>query len=84
MENYFEILKKKICDNIDIEKIEVIDNTYLHKNHKGFQKSKYHLKLIIKSDSLRKLPKVKAHQNIMNLLKTEFDTKIHALEISII
>ena len=53
MENYFEILKKKICDNIDIEKIEVIDNTYLHKKHKEFQKNKYHLKLIIKSDSLR-------------------------------
>ena len=37
-----------------------------------------------KPRKVRKLPKVKAHQNIMNLLKTEFDTKIHALEISII
>ena len=50
MENFFESIKKKIKKNIQDSKIEIIDNTDKHVNHKSFQKNKLHLSLIIVSN----------------------------------
>ena len=43
------IVKKKLNNQIVIEKIELEDKSFLHKNHSGHQKGKFHLKLIINS-----------------------------------
>ena len=83
MKNYFEEIKKKIKKNIKIEEIQVIDNSHLHKGHKFFSPERYHLKLIIKSEYLKSLPLIKAQKQVMNILKDDFKTKIHALEINI-
>ena len=83
MKNYFEEIKKKVKKNIKIEEIQVIDNSHLHKGHKFFSPERYHLKLIIKSEYLKSLPLIKAQKQVMNILKEDFKTKIHALEISI-
>tara|TARA_B100000242_G_C42847090_1_gene393380 strand:+ start:201 stop:458 length:258 start_codon:yes stop_codon:yes gene_type:complete len=83
MKNYFEEIKKKIKKNIKIEEIQVIDNSHLHKGHKFFSPERYHLKLIIKSEYLKSLPLIKAQKQVMNILKEDFKTKIHALEINI-
>ena len=34
MKNYLEELKEKIQNNIKLENIEIVDNSYLHKGHK--------------------------------------------------
>ena len=34
MKNYFEEIKKKLGDSIKLDKIEIIDNSYKHINHK--------------------------------------------------
>ena len=47
MKNYFEEIKKKLNDNIKIEKIEIIDNSHKHRSHKSFVPGKYHLHLKI-------------------------------------
>jgi hypothetical protein len=46
------IIEKKISQNISCKKIIIEDKTDLHKNHKGHDKNKFHIKLIIKSDEL--------------------------------
>ena len=41
------IVKNKLLNEIIIESINIEDKSFLHKNHKGNQEGKYHLKLII-------------------------------------
>ena len=47
------IVKKKLLNKINIESITIEDKSFLHKNHKGNQEGKYHLKLIIVSEELK-------------------------------
>ena len=83
MKNYLNELEQKLKDNIKIEKVEIIDNSYMHKKHKFFSPEKLHLKLKLKSIYLKSLSRVDAQKKIMTLLKEDFKKKIHALEISI-
>ena len=83
MKNYFDEIKKKIENNINLESIEIIDNSYKHRNHKSFSSDKFHLKLIIKSLHLKSISRVSAQKQIMKILKHDLKTKIHALEIRI-
>jgi len=41
------IVKKKLTDQIDIERIEIEDKSFLHKNHTSNQEGRYHLKIIM-------------------------------------
>tara|TARA_B100000282_G_C31590515_1_gene425434 strand:- start:329 stop:583 length:255 start_codon:yes stop_codon:yes gene_type:complete len=84
MEIYFDTIKKKLTKNLEIEKIDIIDNSYLHKNHKSFSPEKFHLKIIIKSNFLKNISKILAHKKVMSVLKKDLNNKIHALEILII
>ncbi len=83
MKNYFDNIKKKLETNFDIEKIEVVDNSFKHRKHKFFSAEKYHLKLKIKSSYLNSLSRVSSQKMIMKILKDDLKTKIHALEIII-
>ena len=83
MKNYFDEIKKKIENNINLESVEIIDNSYKHRNHKSFSSDKFHLKLIIKSLHLKSISRVSAQKQIMKILKHDLKTKIHALEIRI-
>ena len=83
MKNYFEELKKKLKKNINFEELEIVDNTHLHTGHKSFSPGKLHLHLKFKSNYLKSISNLDAQRLIMNVLKEEFKTKIHALEISI-
>ena len=83
MKSFIETIKEKIVNNIQVNKIEIIDKTHMHKKHKSFNKSKLHLKIIIESDFLKSFNKVDAHKKIINILKDEIETKIHSLEIKI-
>ena len=83
MENYFKDIEKKLKEKINFEKLEIIDNSQKHKEHKFFSEEKYHLHLKIKSLYLKSISRLSAQKLIMNLLKEDLKTKIHALEISI-
>ncbi len=83
MENYFNVIEKKLKEKINFEKLEIIDNSHKHKGHKFFSKEKYHLHIKIKSLYLKSISRLSAQKIIMNILKEDLKTKIHALEISI-
>ena len=83
MKSFIETIREKIVNNIKVNKIEIIDNTHIHKRHKSFNKSKLHLKIIIESDFLKSFSKLDSHKKIIDLLKDEIETKIHSLEIKI-
>ncbi len=81
--NFFDQIKKNIKDKINLEEIVVIDNSSLHTKHKSFDPQKLHLKIIIKSEELKKINKIEAHKKVFSILKEEMKNKIHALEIKI-
>ena len=78
-----KIIKKKIQANIDLENIDVEDKSFLHKNHKGNQKDRFHLKISIQSKTLIKMNKIEANKKIYKILKEEMNSYIHSLQILI-
>jgi len=83
MKNYFEKICTRLNEEIEIEHINIVDNSHKHKGHKSFSPEKFHLHLKIKSLYLNSLSRVNAQKMIMKVLKDDLNTKIHALEISI-
>ena len=83
MMNFFDKIKEKINKKINPENLILIDNSSLHTKHKSFDSNKFHLKIIIKSEKLKKMDKIAAHKEIFSILKKEMNNKIHALEIEI-
>mgnify|MGYP001425347172 CR=1 FL=1 len=83
MKNYFDDICRKLNNKIEIEDIEIVDNSHEHKGHKSFSPEKFHLHLKIKSNYLNSLSRISAQKIVMKVLKDDLNTKIHALEISI-
>ena len=83
MKNYFEEICRKLNSEIEVEDIEIVDNSHKHVKHKSFSPEKFHLHLKIKSIYLNSLSRVSAQKMIMKILKDDLKSKIHALEISI-
>ena len=78
-----EIVKNKLEQNITCEKIQIQDKTFLHKNHKTHDKKKFHLKLIITSNYLKKKNKIESTKDIYKILENELKNYIHSIQISI-
>ena len=78
-----EIVKNKLEQNITCEKIEIQDKTFLHKNHKTNDENKFHLKLIITSNYLKKKNKIESTKEIYKILENELKNCIHSIQISI-
>ena len=76
-------VKKKIKKNINIENILIEDKTFLHKNHSGHDSKKFHLKITIKSEELKKLNKIESNKKIYKMLEVELKNHIHSLQILI-
>ena len=81
--NFLKEIENKIRNHIDLESINIIDNSDKHKTHKFFDKTKYHLKVEIQSIFLKSLNRVKAHKEVLKAVNEELKDKIHALEIII-
>ena len=78
-----EIVKKKISVNLNIEQIEIQDKTYLHIKHSTHQKDKFHIKISIQSDELKKMSKIDSNKKIYKVLDKEMKLYIHSLQILI-
>ena len=77
------IIKRKLEKNIKIENIKIEDKSFLHKNHAGNQKGKYHLKIILKSNELSKINKIDSNKKIYKILSHELKEYIHSIQILI-
>jgi|TARA_B100001093_G_scaffold214292_1_gene205618 BolA protein len=83
MENYLDFITKKIKNNLSVNTLKLIDNSHLHVGHRFYDKNKYHLKLEIDSDELKKMTRIEAQKLVMKILDQDMKNKIHALEILI-
>ena len=81
--NLIAIIKKNLTDSILIEKIEIEDKSFLHKNHLGYQESRFHLKIIIKSNELKNFSRIESNKKIYKILHKEMKEYIHSLQILI-
>ena len=77
------IVKKKLKNQIHIENINIEDKSFLHRSHKGNQEGKFHLKITIKSDELKKLSKIESNKKIYKILDQEVKQFIHSIQILI-
>ena len=77
------IIKKKLLTKINIKSIIIEDKSFLHKNHKGNQEGKYHLKIIIVSNELNKMNKIESNKKIYKILDQELKKFIHSIQILI-
>jgi len=78
------IVTKKIKKNILLENINIEDKTFLHKDHKSNQDGKFHLKLTIMSQELKKMNKIQSTKKIYSILDEELEKYIHSIQILII
>jgi len=78
------IVKKKLQNQINIKNINIEDKSFLHKNHIGNQKGKFHLKITLVSDELKKLTKIESNKKIFKILDKELKESIHSIQIFII
>ena len=75
------IVKNKLETQIVIQDLKIEDKSFLHKNHKGHQEGKFHLKLIIMSDELSKLSKINSTKRVYGVLHLELKEYIHSIQI---
>ena len=75
--------KKKLTDEIDIERIEIEDKSFLHKNHAGNQEGRYHLKIIMSSSELKSLSRIESNKRVYKILDKEMKEYIHSIQILI-
>ena len=76
-------VKKKLKKNINIKKILIEDKTFLHRKHPGQESNKFHLKISIESDDLKKLNRIESNKKIYKILAEELKNYIHSLQILI-
>ena len=75
------IIKNKLEAKIIIQNLKIEDKSFLHKNHKGHQEGKFHLKLTIESDELAKFNKIVSTKRIYSVLNSELKEHIHSIQI---
>ena len=76
-----KMVKKKIQNSINLESIQVEDKTFLHKNHIGQKEGKFHLKIKIQSNELKKLNKIDSNKKVYKILDEEMKKFIHSIQI---
>ncbi len=76
-----KIVKKKILDSELILDVELEDKSFLHKSHKTDNPNKFHIKLKIKSEKLKKMSRIDSNKFIFKLLENEMKNYIHSLQI---
>ena len=76
-------VKKKLLSQINIDSINIEDKSFLHKNHAGNQKDRFHLKITIKSNELKKFSRIERNKKIYKILDKELKHFIHSIQILI-
>ena len=75
------ILKEKFNPTL----IKIIDNSQMHKGHKGFDENSKESHLYIKMNAsfFKKMKRIEMHQLVYKALEAEFDKGLHALELDL-
>ena len=76
-----KIVKKKILAHKTIEIVEIEDRSYLHKNHKSKEAGKFHLKITLRSEVLKKKNRIDSNKFIFKIIDKELKENIHSIQI---
>ena len=77
-------IKKILFENFQGCLIEVKDKSLLHRGHNNFNgKNETHFLILLNLNKTSNMKKIDIHRKINNLLKNEFFSGLHALEIKI-
>ena len=82
IENLIKNIKIKLLKDSLIQKVKIEDKTYLHLKHSSHEKNKFHIKLTIFSNDLKKISKLDATKKINKILQEEIKNHIHSIQIS--
>jgi len=75
-----EIIKSKLHDKINIQRLDIIDESHKHVNHS--QSNGGHFKVLIISDDFKGINLIGRHKMIYSALGDLIKTKIHAISIN--
>ena len=75
-------IENKLLKDTSIKDVKIIDNTYKQLKHNSHQQVKYHIKLEINSEILKKTNRIQSNKVIYKILSEELKTDIHSLQIS--
>ena len=81
-----DLIKKiqcKLQQDLQPEALRVIDESYQHVGHASAGPGIYHIRVIIKADSLSGLSAIKQHQRIYTALNEWMPKPLHAVAIEI-
>ena len=77
-------IDKILSNKFDNFLLEIIDNSYLHKGHNNFTGcGETHIKIILTKKDNSTFNRLNIHRIINSLLKDEFNSGLHSLEIKI-
>ena len=77
------IVKKKLTNQINIDNLKIEDKSFLHKNHAGNKKGKFHLKISLNSNELKNMSRIESNKKIYKILDKELKETIHSIQILI-
>ena len=73
-------IKSLLLDQLDVEKLDIIDESHRHQNHA--QSNGGHFKILIISKDFEGKTLVQRHKLVYSVLDTMIKNEIHALSIS--
>lgn len=78
--NAFDSIKEKLSKRLDIFRLEILDDTHKHLNHRNFDGG-LHLNALIVSSSFETLSLLERHQLVYSALGPMIKNEIHALSL---
>ena len=78
-----ELVEEKITKEIVLQKINIEDKSFLHKDHKNNSINKFHIKITIVSEELKSKKKIDSTKIIYKILENELKNYIHSIQLSI-
>lgn len=83
-QNRLEFIKQRLTDAFTPSHLEVIDEGYMHINHKGAENGAGHYAVIIAAESFQNKKLLDCHRMIYDAIGKSVGNDIHALRIKVI
>ena len=80
-DNLSNLIKSKVLTNKFIESVKIEDKSFLHKNHASNEDGKFHIKLTIVSEELKRINKIERNKLVFKLIEDEMKNQIHSIQI---
>ena len=77
-------LEERLRKQLQIESLEVIDESHLHAGHVGAKSGKGHFRLVLWAQEFNDKAAIKCHRLIYDAVGDLLETDIHALSIELL